>query len=261
MGCCVSKESDPVVRLANAPALSQKTLTFSKPMPHQQHRQSEGEDRQREEQLVKHRSHSHDESTDNEDGDVDAGAADLEAEEYVSPNFDGDGGGAVGSDEEQEPKELVFESGWLKKEPLHLKGRPKELALKRQERFFHLKGTVLLYYADACDTKGVSSDGGKAKLKGGIKLAAGVSTVKLQGRRITVTGLTTQDKEASLYLFVRSAEDGDKWVGALTRAIEYVEAMAPPQLSLDDESGDEGAGGGEGEEDGEHAEEEEIDQI
>ena len=245
MGCCVSKESDPVVRLANAPALSQKTLTFSKPMPHQQHRRSEGED-QREEHLVRNRSHSRD-ASDSEDGDVDAGAADLEAEEYVSPNFDGDG--ANGGADEDAPMELVFESGWLKKEPLHLKGRPKELSLKRQERFFHLKGTVLLYYADACDTKGVCPDGGKAKLKGGIKLAAGISTVKLQGRRITVSGLTTKDKEASLYLFVRNTEDGEKWMGALQRAIEYVEATAPPQASFD-ERGDK-----------DEVEEEEIDQI
>ena len=119
--------------------------------------------------------------------------------------------------------------------------------MQRQERFFHLKGTVLLYYKEECDRKGLCEDGSKASLKGGLRLIGGVSTVKLQGRRITVTGLTTSEQEASLYMFVRSAQDGEKWLDALQRTIN---TLQPPPATANAAAAAEAAavGAGKGEE-------------
>ena len=237
MGCCVSKEADPVLRLANAAPLSQKTLTFSKPMPHQQRIQRETEDTSSQSEVLV----EHDPASDTEeshDESMDEGGSHFEAQQYVAPGSDGSASRALNA------PPLIPCSGFLMKEPLHLKGRPKEIALKRKKRFFHLRATVLLYYKEQCDDKGLCSDGSKAKLKGGLKLAAGVSTVKLQGRRITVTGLNTRDEEASLYVFVKSSEDGDRWVRAISRAIDHLEALAQQDDSsegVDGETDDDAA--------------------
>jgi hypothetical protein len=236
MGCCLSKEPDPVTRLSMAPALTQKTLTFSKPMPHTQGRSSAPARRDQQQRLVQKTEAGHDsDGSEHEDGEAALGHEDLDTGDYAAPDVadggagDGPrggraGGGGGGASRGPRP-EVVFESGWLTKEPLHIKGKAKELSFQRQERFFHLKGTVLLYYKEECDRKGLCEDGSKASLKGGLRLIGGLSTVKLQGRRITVTGMTTSEQEASLYMFVRSAQDGEKWRDALQRAIN---TLQPP---------------------------------
>ena len=109
---------------------------------------------------------------------------------------------------------------------MHEKGKPRELSFKRKRRYFRLKGLVLLYYKHECDANGVRPDGTKATLKGGLRICAGASEAKLHGRRIIITGLNTKDRDISMYVFVKSPEDGHRWMAALRDAIQFAEATA-----------------------------------